>query len=191
MQRRRQRSQCRRLVSNLKVRKYTKPATPDPSVEGATLPLPCASAALVAQTLPLPCVSAVLVAKAAPFIAVSPCKLGVCGGGGGGALLCVCVCVWRWRWCMCRCRCHHRREAAERGVGRVCLAPSVLPTDSPLQLCCAAPLHPPRRLTTIRGMRAIVWDDSSCAVPRGLSSNTMALITTDCDAMRSLRTKWP
>ena len=32
--RRRQRSQCRRLVSNLKVRKYTKPATPDPSVEG-------------------------------------------------------------------------------------------------------------------------------------------------------------
>ena len=27
--------------------------------------------------------------------------------------------------------------------------------------------------------------------PRGLSSNTMAPITSDCDAMRSLRTKWP
>ena len=27
--------------------------------------------------------------------------------------------------------------------------------------------------------------------PHGLSSNTMALITTECDAMRSLRTKWP
>ena len=27
--------------------------------------------------------------------------------------------------------------------------------------------------------------------PRGLSSNTMALITTKFDAMRSLRTKWP
>ena len=27
--------------------------------------------------------------------------------------------------------------------------------------------------------------------PHGLPSNTVARITTDCDAMRSLRTKWP
>ena len=27
--------------------------------------------------------------------------------------------------------------------------------------------------------------------PHGLSSNTMALITTNCAAMRSLTTKWP
>ena len=27
--------------------------------------------------------------------------------------------------------------------------------------------------------------------PHGLSSNTMALITTDCNSMRYLRTKWP
>ena len=33
--------------------------------------------------------------------------------------------------------------------------------------------------------------DDWCGTPHGLSSNKMALITTDFDAMRSLRTKWP
>ena len=38
---------------------------------------------------------------------------------------------------------------------------------------------------------AATWVMKHGAGRAGLSSDTMALITTDCDAMRSLRTKWP